>query len=58
MTKKYKVLCGGGIDFGGRNIEQGKTFEAKDAYLPWCEAMVRRGHLARGDAPPAKRAKV
>ena len=57
MSQKYKVLCAGGIDLGGRFVAQGKTFDPLDEFNPWCEAMVRRGNLARVSDPAPKPAK-
>lgn len=54
MNQKYKVLCAGGIDLDGRHVDQGKTFDPLDEFNPWCEAMVRRGNLARVDEPAPK----
>ena len=54
MSKKYKVLCPRGIILDGGHVEQGKTFEPRDGILPWCDAMVLRGNLARIDEPAPK----
>ena len=58
MSKKYKVVSGGGIWLDGRVVEQGKTFDSKEELKPWCEAMVRRGNLERVDEPAPKTAKA